>query len=212
MHPFTRAGPLTLRADPGIVVNMLLPLMNLTTSNGTSLVPDPNDDELTVFEAGLGTGGGWLRVAFKIGGALIMCVPNFFLVGNIDKLLMCAGILALVPFIVFTGACIPYFNSSNLAEYNLSSFDNFGGMLEARDDDAHTHKHCARACTCCTGFSKRAEDWHYCAGERAVDLWRGCVCVCVCACVRVCVCFLSGSLLAVGPGRQAGHRFVMCGC
>ncbi len=120
------------RKDPGIVVNMLLPLMNLTTANGTALVPEPTD-EVTVFEAGLSEGGGWLRVALKIGGALVMCVPNFFLVGNIDKLLMCAGILALTPFVIFTAACIPYFNSSNLAEYNLSSFDNFGGMLEARD-------------------------------------------------------------------------------
>ena len=57
-------------------------------------------------------------------------IPNFFLVGHLDKMLVVAGIVALVPFLFFTGACIPYMNTSNLVEYNVSSFDNFADMLQ----------------------------------------------------------------------------------
>ena len=59
---------------PGIIVNMIRPLLNLTTANGTALIPEPSGDDGSVFEAGLATGGGWINFGFKVAVTLIMVV------------------------------------------------------------------------------------------------------------------------------------------
>jgi hypothetical protein len=116
---------------------------------------------------------------FKLGLAMVMCVPNFFLVGGMEKVLMTAFVLVAGPFIAFTGAAIPYVNVSHLSEYNVSSFSNFADMLEVCavcvPSVSSACSVCARVCACLSLHQLRL-----CV---SVNVWFMCVCVCVRRCV-----------------------------
>ncbi len=58
-HTPTHPRPRPCPPDPGIIINMLRPLMNLTDANGTQLLPEPVGTESGVLDAGLATAGGW---------------------------------------------------------------------------------------------------------------------------------------------------------
>jgi len=108
---------------------MLQPLVNLTDDNGTSLLPTDTDDDTTVLEPGLDYIGGWLKVSFKIALALIMAMPNFFLVSGIDKMLVFIVAVTVLPFLAFSGMCVPYIELSNFGESNLT-LPNFADMMQ----------------------------------------------------------------------------------
>eukprot|EP00750_Incisomonas_marina_P014604 INCI17693.3.p1 GENE.INCI17693.3~~INCI17693.3.p1 ORF type:complete len:481 (-),score=81.38 INCI17693.3:81-1523(-) len=108
---------------------MIQPLLNVTGSNGTSFFPADDESDSDIFEAGLLSGGGLVKIGCKIFLALVMVLPNFFLVGGLEKILVVIVVATVLPFFIFAGMCVPHMELSNLAEYNLTETA-FAAMLQ----------------------------------------------------------------------------------
>ena len=87
---------------------MIQPLLNVTGSNGTSFFPADDESDSDIFEAGLLSGGGLVKIGCKIFLALVMVLPNFFLVGGLEKILVVIVVATVLPFFIFAGMCVPH--------------------------------------------------------------------------------------------------------